>query len=512
MSLFADETPNYSNGVFPELRPFQSSSIESLRDGVRKNHRVQMVCAPTGSGKTVLAMKVIHETLLKGNRCMFVCDRKNLINQTSEVADSLGLSAHGIIQSHHWRTNIRMPFQIASIQTLMRRGIPDDFDVVVVDEAHTQYSTMVNHIKTCRAKVIGLSATPFAPGLGQIYTNLINAATMSDLTNQGILVPLRVFTCTKIDMRGAETRGGEWTEKAAETRGMEIIGDVVTEWVKFASDRKTIVFGATIAHCEEMARQFNDAGYRAEVFCATTTDEERVAILAEYQKPDSSIRILVSVEALAKGFDVKDVGCVCDCRPLRKSLSTAIQMWGRGLRSSPATGKQDCCLLDFSGNIVRFADDFSEFFFNGLDALDMGEKLDKTIRKDDEEKEPPKCPSCGFTPCGKICIQCGHERKSQSNVEVVAGSMSEVLLNGKKLADDGIHLYQQLCTYHRSHGNPSTSKGRAYNQYKQIMGKFPPNTWRFDEMPNVPITPNVANKIKSLRIAYAKAMESRKAA
>ena len=40
---------------------------------------------------------------------------------------------------------------------------------------------------------------------------------------------------------------------------MEIIGDVVSEWKKFASDRKTIVFGATIAHCEEMARQFNAA-------------------------------------------------------------------------------------------------------------------------------------------------------------------------------------------------------------------------------------------------------------
>ena len=32
---------------------------------------------------------------------------------------------------------------------------------------------------------------------------------------------------------------------------MEIIGDVVSEWKKFASDRKTIVFGATIAHCEK---------------------------------------------------------------------------------------------------------------------------------------------------------------------------------------------------------------------------------------------------------------------
>ncbi len=504
MTLFQEDIPNYSSTCFPVPRPFQATAHDKLREGARAGHRVQMVMAPTGSGKTIMALKVIQETLVKGNRCLFVCDRKNLINQTSEVADKLGLSAHGIIQAGHWRTNLKLPFQIASVQTLSRRGIPDDFDTIVIDEAHTQYKAMIEHIKTCRGHVIGLSATPFSPGLGSLYTNLINAATMDELTKSGILVPLRIFSCSKIDMKGAETRGGEWTEKAAETRGLEIVGDVVTEWQKYARTRKTIVFGATIAHCEEMAVQFNTAGHKAKVFCADTPDEERAAILKEFSRTDSRIRILISVEALAKGFDVQDVECICDCRPLRKSLSTAIQMWGRGLRSSPDTYKEDCALLDFSGNIIRFADDFSDIFFNGLDALDMGEKLDKTIRKDDEEKEPAKCPKCGFTPCGKVCISCGYEKKKESTVEIHAGSMTEITLNGKKLADDTRHLYDQLCTYHKSTGKPETAKGRVYHQYKEMAGKYPPNSWHVEDAPNVPITQNVLNKIKSLRVAWSK--------
>ena len=108
---------------------------------------------------------------------------------------------------------------------------------------------------------------------------------------------------------------------------------------------------------------------------ANTLPAEREQILKEFRKPDSILRVLVSVEALAKGFDVPDVSCVIDCRPLRKSLSTAIQMWGRGLRASPTTGKTDCILLDHSGNITRFAEDFEAIFYNGLDALDAGEKL-----------------------------------------------------------------------------------------------------------------------------------------
>lgn len=507
--LFPEDIPNYSSTTFPTMRPFQSTTHDKLRDGVRNGHTRQMVMAPTGSGKTILAMKIIQETLVKGNRCIFICDRRNLIEQTSAVADKLGLSAHSVMMASHWRFNKHLPFQIASAQTLMRRGIPDDFDVVVVDEAHTQYGAIMKHITTCKGLVIGLSATPFSPGLGNVYSNLINAETMSELTKQGILVPMKIFSCSKIDMKGAETRGGEWTEKAAETRGLEIVGDVVSEWHKYASSRKTIVFGATIAHCEEMCKQFNDAGVEARVFCATTTDEERESILAEFHKPDSIIRVLVSVEALSKGFDCPDVECVCDCRPLRKSLSTAIQMWGRGLRSSPDTGKEDCYLLDFSGNIIRFADDFSDIFYQGLDQLDMGEKLDKTIRRDDEEKEPSKCIKCGFTPCGKVCISCGHTRKPKpSTVEVSAGTMQEITLNGKKLADDSRHLYEQICTHTRATGKPETAKQRAFYLYKDMAGKQPPNTWRFEDVPNTPITRNVANKIKSLRVAWIKRKEA----
>ena len=93
----------------------------------------------------------------------------------------------------------------------------------------------------------------------------------------------------------------------------------------------------------------------------------------EYRKPDSALRVLLSVSALANGFDVQDVGCVCDVRPLRKSPERGDPDVGRGLRSSPKTGKSDCTLLDFSGNIILHGRRFQRDFYNGLDALDAGE-------------------------------------------------------------------------------------------------------------------------------------------
>jgi DNA repair protein RadD len=503
-----DDAPNYGSTTFPSPRPFQISAHEQLRQGVRDGHKNQMLMAPTGAGKSYLGLRLAHEALGKGKRAVFVCDRTTLINQTSQTADSYGLGAHGIVQANHWRRDKTMPFQIASAQTLAKRDFWPDADLIIIDEAHTQLKVWTEYIMRTQAVCIGLSATPFSPGLGKLFTNLVNATTMHELTQSGVLVPMRVFSCTRANMEGAATAGGEWTDRAAEERGMEIIGDVVSEWFKYAESRKTIVFGATIAHCKELCRQFIDSGVMAAVFTADTTADERAVLLKEYRKPDSSLRVLISVEALAKGFDVPDVSCVVDCRPLRKSLSTAIQMWGRGLRSSHDTGKKDCYLLDHSGNIVRFKDDFEDIFFSGLDALDMGEKLDKTIRKDEDKDEAKGCPSCGYKPFSKRCMACGFEHQAQVLVEAFPGEMREVMLGKKKLADDHIHLWNQVCTYARAHSQPVRQSGRAWHLFQKITGRTPPQGYRFADAPNVEITRNVRNKITSLNMAFVKGQQA----
>jgi DNA repair protein RadD len=494
--------PNYASAKFPEPRPFQSSAREKLRAGFAAGHRCQQVMSPTGSGKTILAMFLTREALMRNKRVIFVADRRTLINQTSEVADSLGLISHGVLMANHWRYNVHLPFQIASAQTLARRDWPDA-DLIIIDESHTQLKAWTDHIQTCRAAVIGLSATPFSAGLGKLFTNLINATTMRELTESGVLVPMRVLSCTKVNMKGAATAGGEWTDKAAEERGMDIVGDVVHEWIKHAEGRKTIVFGSTIAHVEGLVREFNSAGIMAAAFTAETTETERQEILEDFKLPDSILRVLVSVEALAKGFDQKDVSCVCDVRPLRKSLSTAIQMWGRGLRASPETGKTDLLLLDFSGNIVRFSEDYETIYHDGLDALDMGEKLDKTIRKDDEEESdaPVKCPKCSYTPFRKRCVSCGHEVIKPNLIEHEAGEMVEFKV-GKATVGDKLTVWEQAVTLCRNQGKPETAKGRASHLYKSITGVFPRGMPEFDVVQNVPISRAVMNKAKANAIAY----------
>src|SRR5258705_5012075 len=106
-----DDVPNYASTKFPEPRAFQTSAHGKLREGCRAGHRSQLIMAPTGAGKSYLGLRIAHQALLKGKRAVLVCDRTTLINQTSAAADRYGLSAHGVIQSNHWRFNPELPLQ-----------------------------------------------------------------------------------------------------------------------------------------------------------------------------------------------------------------------------------------------------------------------------------------------------------------------------------------------------------------------------------------------------------------
>jgi DNA-directed RNA polymerase subunit RPC12/RpoP len=136
----------------------------------------------------------------------------------------------------------------------------------------------------------------------------------------------------------------------------------------------------------------------------------------------------------------------------------------------------------------------------------MGEKLDKTIRKDmeDEREEPIGCPQCHYKPFQRRCMACGHEIPRQNLIEHEAGEMVEFKI-GKATVGDKLTVWEQAVTLCRNSGKPETAKGRAAHLYKSITGVFPRNLPDFDAVPNVPISRAVMNKQKANMIAYRSA-------
>ena len=49
-----------------KLRPYQSEAIELLRRGFRERHQRQVLCLPTGAGKTVVFSEMVRAAAERG--------------------------------------------------------------------------------------------------------------------------------------------------------------------------------------------------------------------------------------------------------------------------------------------------------------------------------------------------------------------------------------------------------------------------------------------------------------
>ena len=389
----------------------------------------------------------------------------------------------------------------------------------LVHNCHVLHRSVINVIeKYPDAIVVGLTATPFTKGLSKIFTNVVNSTTTDKLINDGWLVPVKMFVAkSEMDMRGAAVKfDGEWAEKDMEKQGVEIVGDIVSEWIEatnkhFNGPVKTIVFSATVAHGEELCREFAQRGYNfQQISYKDGNNERRRELIEEFRKPDSEIIGLISCEALAKGFDVTDIKIGVCARPYRKSLSGHIQQMGRVMR--PHQGKDFAVWLDHAGNLTRFWEDQVDVFAHGVQELEDG-KLDAKVRKEPTEKEKAeiKCTACGYMFRGRVCPSCGSERRAMSNVFAVQGQMVE--FGGTKSSDwmsDKRLVWWEIVqiSKDRKRGDIAAAERFAKAQYKNLTGEWP--RWKFHEAIFVEPRMVTQNKIKQQVIKYAKSKFGRR--
>ena len=215
-----------------DLREHQIEVIDALRDGFRRGHRSQLLYAPTGFGKTEVAIWLMKASADKEFRSAMILDRIVLVDQTSARLEKYDIS-HGVHQADHWKYNTSERIQVCSSQTLERRQDFPHIDLLIVDECHItrkQISELIQN--NPKMKVIGLTATPFTKGLGNLYTNVVCGATTEQLVIKKWLTPLKVFIAKEIDMTGAKKIAGEWSPDVVTERGMLLTGDIVQEWIK----------------------------------------------------------------------------------------------------------------------------------------------------------------------------------------------------------------------------------------------------------------------------------------
>ena len=433
-----------------ELREYQKRVIQELTNLYKHGFRRPFVYAPTGSGKTAIAAKILVNSTSKGRRCLFLVHRDTLVEQTQEALAIYGIQA-GIIKAGY-KENRSLSIQIASIQSLAQRQFPDNIDVIIIDECHTTcwYKTF-ERIKDHYSKAfyIGLTATPWRSKqdeyMGQHFDSIVKAPSVAELIRLRCLAAPRYFgfggllDLADIDNGDDGDFNKHQMQRACMKAGFN--ERIVKEYLRLTSERNAIIFCAGVEQSKLVTELFNAAGVTCEHLEADTDIDLRKQMYARLKTGET--KILSSVGTLTEGFNVQSISCVILARPTR-SPALLFQMVGRGLRTFP--GKRDCYILDFGENFSRL----------GFITDPRPIQLEPLKRKEEARVLIKECPSCHemisvFT---LICPLCGFEfcadetLEDDREAEELDSAMGELFAEDQKqklkfLRTQIRHLYKQ---------------------------------------------------------------------
>lgn len=328
------------------LKPRQRAAFVAIFAALRSGQRRQLVCLPTGVGKTVLAAHVAREF----SRTLFLVHREELLRQTRATMTAvspdgeqgvIGPDAHAVA-----------PFTVGMVQTVYRRLgrlDPSAFDLVIVDEAHhaaaKTWRSVTDHFRP-RLR-LGLSATPErldgAP-LSDLFDSIVYQMTIKEAVSEGYLTaPRCVQVHTRASLAGVRKTAGDFSEgdlqKALDNPTRNAL--VARKYREHAEGRKALLFAAGVDHAIHLAEAFEAEGVRAAAVWGDDPDRaEKVAALAS-----GRLDVLSNAQVLTEGFDDPGLGAILLARPTQSRVLFA-QMVGRGLRLHP--GKATCLLLDFA--------------------------------------------------------------------------------------------------------------------------------------------------------------------
>jgi DNA repair protein RadD len=411
-----------------ELYQDQTEVINDVRRAMMR-HKSVLLQSPTGSGKTAMATYMVNAAKDKGNRILFTVPRKDLLEQTSQTFDKMGI-AHGYIAAGK-PFNPFAKIYIGMVDTMARRvsSLPD-CGLVIADETHFGAGSLdkiISHYKESGAYIVGLSATPWklsGKGLGCWYDHMVKGKSIEWLIENKRLSDYKYFYGrTKPDLAGVKVSAGDYARgelaEFMEAQGV-IIGDCVNDYISRCMGRLHIVRCASIKHSQMTANSFRNAGIVAMHVDGDTPMDERKRIFRAYARRE--INVLTFCDLLNFGFDLSQASgmdvCIesgSDLRP-SKSLAGQMQFWGRMLRYK----EYPAIINDHVNNYIDHGLPCSEREWS-LDDRSQGKKHTERVPPTKQclncfhiHSPAPKCPECGNT----------YEIKSRE-IEEVAGELKE---------------------------------------------------------------------------------------
>ncbi len=342
--------------------------LAQLRDtGAQK----ALAIAATGSGKTY--MSVFDSVQFKPNRLLFIVHREDILNKAKDSFKKIYSSIDSSITFGSFTGNFderECKFVFATRDKLSRHYTefkPDEFDYIVLDEAHhaasPQYENILKYFKP--KFLLGLTATPERTDGQDIYSifdnNIAIEIRLRQALQYDLICPFHYFglkDADGIDYSQITAAPGtkEYIQQISNMLMIERrVDHIISKLKLYGHDgRKAKVLGfcASVEHAQYMAREFNKRlSANGEDIAVALSGNDNIPTRENYanrlEDENDVLQYIFTVDIFNEGIDIPSVNTVLMLRPT-DSCIIFLQQLGRGLRKLPE--KEFVTVLDFIGN------------------------------------------------------------------------------------------------------------------------------------------------------------------
>ena len=382
-TVYAEESASSTKAVV--FRDYQLECMDRTFEQLEIYNSTLIVKA-TGTGKTIMFAGIIDRWT--SGRVIVMAHRDELIQQACKKI-KLVTGERCDVEMGESRADSSIMYTkskcvVTSVQTMgranrMKRFNPNDFGLLVIDEAHhaaaSSYLAVIEYFRQNPAlKVIGVTATPDRAdekALGQIFESVAFEYGILDGISDGWIVPIdqKLVYIAGLDLSRCRTSDGDLS-KADLSRIMEEEERCheITSAVLQNAHGQTLIFTVSVKQAEMISDILN----RHEAGCSrwvcgearTCPMDVRRDILGSFAR--NEFQYLVNCSVLLEGYDEPNISTVAMARPT-KSRSLYTQIIGRGTRpldgtvdgistadgrkaAIAASEKPSILILDFVGN------------------------------------------------------------------------------------------------------------------------------------------------------------------
>lgn len=346
-----------------KLQPnaMQISFINNLNKILEKGEKRALLISATGTGKTYASAFALREN--RPRRALFLVHREQIAKQAIESYKKIfgETKTFGLLSGNSKEFEADFLFstmQMMSKEDIFKKFKEDEFDIIVIDEAHrigaSSYQKIIQYFKP--KLLLGMTASPERTDGYDVYKefnyNIACEIRLKQALEENFLCPFHYFGITDIEFDGEtideNTELSDFSKLTCDERVNYIIKQIEF-YGHSGTTTNGLVFCSSKREALALSDKFNDRGYFTVVLTGEDSQEKREEAINRLTSKniEEKIDYIFTVDIFNEGVDIPEINQVIMLRPTESPI-VFVQQLGRGLRK--AADKEYVVILDFIGN------------------------------------------------------------------------------------------------------------------------------------------------------------------